>query len=52
VISPLSKEGHHIGCTSMSWLDLSSKIDAFKRELDGVDEAISHAIRDRTALQA
>jgi hypothetical protein len=36
----------------MSWLDLSSKIDAFKRELDGIDEAVSHAMHDRAALQA
>jgi hypothetical protein len=36
----------------MSWLDLSGKIDAFKRELDGIDEAIGHAMRNRTALQA
>lgn len=35
----------------MCWLDLSAKIDAFKRELDGIDEAISHARRDRGALQ-
>jgi hypothetical protein len=36
----------------MSWLDLSGKIDAFKRELDGIDEAISHAMQERAALQA
>lgn len=35
----------------MSWLDLSAKIDAFKRELDGIDDAISRSIRGRSALQ-
>lgn len=35
----------------MSWLDLSAKIDAVKRELDGIDEAISQAMHDRSTLK-
>lgn len=36
----------------MPWLDLSAKIDAVKRELDGIDEAIGQAMHDRGVLKA
>ena len=35
----------------MSLLDLSAKIDAVKRELDGIDDAIKAAMHHRGSLQ-
>jgi len=37
--------------SKMSLLDLSAQIDAVKQELDGIDDAVRAAMRDRNAMQ-